>query len=228
MRHLRGRLAAGSLGDLVRAGRWHRRLLASGLLAGSMAFGLQALETPAQPSVRVVTAARDLAAGSRLGPTDLASVRLPPSSVPDGAITSPAVAVARTLVSAARRGEPLTDARLVGAAPTDGADTDARGAGAPVAAPVRIADAEAVALLRPGDVIDVLGAAPSADGGGTPARLLASAVRVLTVPTTADESSLRDLGGDGALIVVTTSSTTATRLAGAAVTDRLSVVLRGQ
>lgn len=211
------------LRDLVRTGQWHRRLLASGLLAGAMAAGLQALEPPRPPSVVVVTTARDIPAGSRLGPADLATTRLTPGTVPDGAVTSRSEALSRTLVAAARRGEPLTDVRLVGAGEL------ASGADAAVTVPVRIADADAVSLLRPGDVIDVLGAAAPVDGSGsTPARLLASAVRVVTVPMRDSTSALGDLGGDGALLLVTTTSTTAARLAGAAVTDRLSVVLRGR
>src|SRR5215218_3257860 len=163
--------------ELLRTGRWHRRLLASGLLAGAMAVGLQALEPPPPPSVRVVAAARDLAAGTRLTAADVTVLRLSPSAVPDGAVSSPTDAVARTLVSTARRGEPITDVRLVGAGHLA---TDVDGA---VTVPVRIADGEAVALLRPGDVVDVLGAAPTSDGSGsTSARLLASTVRVVTVP----------------------------------------------
>jgi hypothetical protein len=60
----------------------------------------------------------------------------------------------------------------------------------------------------------------------TPARLLASAVRVVTVPRAAEAATA--VTGDGALVVLATSATTAARLAGAAVTDRLSVVLRGR
>ena len=48
-----------------------------------------------------------------------------------------------------------------------------------VAAPVRVADAEAVALLAAGDHVDVLAATVD---GGTEARLVAAGVRVLTVP----------------------------------------------
>lgn len=209
--------------ELTHAGRWHRRLLASGLLAGAMAFGLQSLEPPPPPSASVVSAARDVPAGTRLGPGDLTLVRLAPAAVPDGAVTSLGAAISRTVVSAMRRGEPLTDVRLVGAAPSP----DSRQPW--VTAPVRIADAEAVALLRPGDVVDVLGAGPPAQGSGsTSARLLAAAVRVVTVPRTADDQGLGDVGGDGALLLVTTTAATAARLAGAAVTDRLSVVLRGR
>ena len=215
--------AARWLHDLVRAGRWHRRLLASGLAAGATAAALQALEPPAPPSVVVVTAARDVPAGSRLGDADLATVRYLPAAVPDGAVTDRHQALGRTLVSGARRGEPITDVRLAGAVP-DHASPDL------VQVPVRIADPEAVALLRPGDVVDVLGAGQPGTGGGSPApssaRLLASAVRVVTVPRVAASSTT--VTGDGALVLLATSATTSARLAGASVTDRLSVVLRGR
>ena len=213
------------LRELVRAGRWHRRLLASGLAAGATAAALQSLEPPAPPSVVVVTAARDVPSGTRLGAADLAAVSYLPDAVPDGAVTEQRHAVGRTLVSSARRGEPITDVRLAGAGRRSG------DAGDPlVQVPVRIADPEAVALLRPGDVVDALGAGSPEAGGRSPfpstARLLASAVRVVTIPRVA--KSATGLTGDGALVLLATSATTAARLAGAAVTDRLSVVLRGR
>jgi len=211
------------LRELVRAGRWHRRLLASGLAAGATAAALHAVEPPAPPSVAVVTAARDVPSGSRLVAGDLASVRYLPDAVPDGAVTVRQHAVGRTLVSSARRGEPITDVRLAGA----GRGPDP--AAGLVQVPVRIADPDAVALLRPGDLVDVLGAGlPETEGSPFPssARLLASTVRVVTVPRVAGSATA--LRGDGALVLLATSAATASRLAGAAVTDRLSVVLRGR
>jgi hypothetical protein len=75
-------------------------------------------------------------------------------------------------------------------------------------------------LLR-GNVVDVLAAAADGD-----ARLVASAVRVLVVPRAAPDRL--GLGtGDGALLLVLTTSATAERLAAAAVSDRLSIVIRG-
>ncbi len=209
--------------DLVRAGRWHRRLLAAGLLAGAMAMALHSLAPPPPPSVVVVTAARDVPAGSRLTEADLTVARLTPSSVPVGAVEQVGEARGRTVVSAVRRGEPLTDVRLVGAAAVD-----ELGQGM-VATPVRIADGDSVDLLRPGDVVDVLGAAGAVEAGGSlraDARLLASAVRVVTVPRPSGRGFAA--GADGALVLLATTSTTAARLAGAAVTERLTVVLRGQ
>jgi hypothetical protein len=64
------------------------------------------------------------------------------------------------------------------------------------------------------------------DGSPQSARLLASAVRVVTVPRVVESATA--IAGDGALVLLSTSATTASRLAGAAVTDRLSVVLRGR
>lgn len=203
-------------GSLVRAAQWHRRLLAAGLLAGSVALGLQALAPDRSETVTVVAAARDLPAGIRLGAGDLTTVGLEPSVLPAGALRSESAAVGRTLVSGVRRGEPLTDVRLVGPSALD-----LLGPGV-VAAPVRVADAATVRLLRPGDVVDVLAA------GGTeavqPARLVAAAVSVITVPRAARNAF--DAGSGGGLVLLATSASTAARLAGAAVTERLSVVLR--
>jgi hypothetical protein len=111
----------------------------------------------------------------------------------------------------------LTDVRLVGPASLRGLEPGL------VAAPVRIADTEAVALLAAGDHVDVLAATVE---GGAEARLVAAGVRVLSVPRPASTGFGAGIG-DGALLLLATSSPTAARLAAAAVTDRLSVVVRG-
>jgi hypothetical protein len=91
---------------------------------------------------------------------------------------------------------------------------------------VRIADAESAALLRPGDVVDLLAASAAPDAPTGAARLVASGVRVLLAPRPQRPGLAAGLG-NGALLLVATSATTAARLAAAAVTDRLSIVLRG-
>ena len=210
------------LRDLVRAAQWHRRLLAGGLLAGAMAFGLHALAPPPTPTVAVVSATRDLPAGARLGEADVTLARVDPRSVPDGALPRLALALGGTVVSAVRRGEVLTDVRLLGTG-----TLDRLGPGL-VATPVRIADSESVGLLRPGSVVDVLaaGAAEGADGPSAgEARLVAAAVRVLTVPQSREGRFASSLS-EGSLVLLATTSPTAARLAGAAVTERLSVVVR--
>jgi Flp pilus assembly protein CpaB len=208
------------LRELRRAVAWRRRLLSAGLAAGSIAFALQALAPPPPAGTDVVVAARDLAAGAVVSTGDLRVAHRPAGDVPSGALTSTAAATGRPVSSAVRRGEVLTDVRLVGPAALRGL------ADGTVAAPVRVVDAESAALLRPGDVVDLLAASATPDAPTGEARLVASGVRVLLAPRQ-QRSSLTAGLGNGALLLVATSSSTAARLAAAAVTDRLSVVLRG-
>jgi Flp pilus assembly protein CpaB len=207
------------LRELRRAVAWRRRLLAAGLAAGSVAFALQALAPPPPAGTDVVVAARDLAAGSVVSTGDLRVAHRPTGDVPSGALTSTAAATGRPVSSAVRRGEVLTDVRLVGPGTLRGL------ADGTVAAPVRVADAESAALLRPGDVVDLFAASAAPDVPTGEARLVASGVRVLLAPR--QRSSLTAGLGNGALLLVATSSSTAARLAAAAVSDRLSIVLRG-
>jgi len=205
----------------------HRRFAAAFLLAAAVVSGLVAA-APSHPHLAtLVVAAHDLAAGRILGPSDVALAQVPAAARPDGAASDPAALVGRSVASAVRRGEPITDVRLVG----PGLLVGARGV---VAAPVRLADAATAALVRPGDLVDVLAASGSAapDGSGyastgsgpsaPTARLVADAARVLAVPPLSDGQ----LAADGALVVLAVSPTTATVLAGAAASERLSVVIR--
>ncbi|MEN8655797.1 hypothetical protein ABCR94_35795 [Streptomyces sp. 21So2-11] len=91
-----------------------------------------------------------------------------------------------------------------------------------VSAPVRIADAETVRLLRRGDRVDVIAIADSPMGGGdSDARVVARGARVTSVP-----KALVTAGGDsGALVVVSVPRASAAALAGAGTTSRLAVTL---
>ncbi|MGM1059787.1 SAF domain-containing protein [Saccharothrix sp. Mg75] len=130
------------------------------ILAGVLALVAVVLAVlPAGPSVEVVVAARDLPPDVPLTEDDVRVASLPPPLVPSGAVAR-ADAVGRALVSAARSGEPLTDARLASATP--GASSVA----------VRLADAGVAGLLRPGSRVDVVGAE---------ARVLASDASVVAV-----------------------------------------------
>ncbi|MER8045241.1 hypothetical protein [Streptomyces sp. NPDC094032] len=92
-----------------------------------------------------------------------------------------------------------------------------------VSAPVRIADAETVRLLRPGDRVDVI-AAPAMTtlgaGGSGEARVVASGVRVAEVPGPGETRS-----DGGALVVLSVPRPTAAALAGAGMTSQLAVTL---
>lgn len=208
----------------------HRRVVAALAVATAVAAGLQAVAPAGAATVPVLAAARDLGWGDPLRAGDLQQVRLPADAVPDGALEETAVAVGRLLASPVRRGEPITDVRLVGPGLLDGHDAD----GDLLAVPVRVADPGAAALIGAGDTVDVL-AAPAdafaaeaeADSGpvALPADVVAGDVRVLAVPS-------RDAAGavpsaEGALLVVAASSSQAARLARAQATSRLSIAVRG-
>jgi Flp pilus assembly protein CpaB len=201
--------------DLVRAAARRRWLLAGGLAAAAVATGLPVLAPAPAAATGVLSAARDLPAGSSLTATDVTRVDLPTGAVPDGALPPGEAVAGRLLAGAVRRGEPLTDVRLVG----PGLLASLGDGGGPlVAVPVRLADPAAASLLRAGDRVDVLAAATSPDAPPS-AAVVAAAAPVLAVPPVQ-----ADL--EGALVVLATSTATASRLAAAAVSSRLSVVVR--
>ncbi|MDF3302830.1 hypothetical protein [Streptomyces tropicalis] len=146
----------------------------------------------------------------------------------------------RRLVLRRRRalatGLAVTAAALVAAVTWDGHDTSrigqprghpaVRGRTQPhgadamgvVTAPVRIADAATVRLLRPGDRVDVIAAEDPATGAA--AHVVARGARVAAVP-----DPVEDRGGSGALVALSVPRAAAARLAGAAATARLAVTL---
>jgi Flp pilus assembly protein CpaB len=138
-------------------------------------------------------------------------VRYPVDAVPDGALREVTATEGRVLAGALRRGEPVTDARLVAPGILDGYPGT-------VAVPVRLADPAAVMLLRTGDRVDLIAAAP--DGAG--ARIVVADAPVLAVPPVAEH--VEGLMS-GALLVVAVSESSALSLAEASVSAVLSVAL---
>jgi hypothetical protein len=101
--------------------------------------------------------------------------------------------------------------------------TGPAGAGAGhVIAPLRLADPDLAELVHPGGLIDVIAADP--EGGG--ARVIATAVRVLTVPPLPREDDRMRSAENGVLLLVDVDPKTATLLAQAAASSRISIVLR--
>jgi Flp pilus assembly protein CpaB len=187
-----------------------RRPLAAACAVVAALAGVHAARPPAGATVPVTVAARDLASGTVLAPDDLAVRRYPASSAPAGSTTE---AVGRTLAAPVREGEPVTDVRLV--APSLVATYPGR-----VALPVRIADADAVALVRAGDRIGLVAADPRR---GT-ASYVAIDVPVLSLPAPAGDDS-GAAGLSGRLVVVAALPEDVDRIAGAAATELLSVVI---
>jgi Flp pilus assembly protein CpaB len=194
--------------DLSRAVRRHRGLLAGGLVAAAVAVALPTLAPTPPATVQVLAAAHDLGPGVRLTGSDVILLSVPRSLAPQGVLTSAGQVVGQAVAGRVRRGEPLTDVRLLGA----GLVSDA----GMVAAPVRLADPATTALLHAGDRVDVLATPAEADAAAV-ARTIAADLRVLAVPA-ADDT-------DGALVVLAATPEVASRLAGAAVRSRLSVTV---
>ncbi|WP_144070103.1 SAF domain-containing protein [Nonomuraea indica] len=186
------RLGGRRLGD-----RRHRRTIAAVLAGAGVLLGYSALR-PTQ-GAPVLVAARDLSPGV-LRPADLVAVPL--DHPPDGAIRSGAVG--RVLAGPMRRGEPLTDARLL---------HTLRLPPGTVATPVRIADADAVRLISPGSTIGVLAA-----WEGQAAQLVADDVTVVTIPPADDDK--------GALIVLATTPAQAGTLTAAQAGGHLSITIK--
>ncbi|MBD8870698.1 SAF domain-containing protein [Nocardioides donggukensis] len=186
-----------------------RRLLAALCLAGAVLTGLRTVAPAPPETVRVLTAARDLPAGTVLAPEHLAESGFAEGTAPEGG-TSRAEAVGRTLAAPLRRGEPLTDVRLVGPGLLEGYP-------GLVAAPVPVPDGAAVSLLRVGDRVDLLAADPR--GGET--LTLAAAAPVVALPPPVE--SLGAAGGRLAVLAVPRG--TAAEIAAAAVQRYLSVTI---
>lgn len=186
------------------APRHLRRVLAALLIVTGGALAV--LPARAVGGVTVAVTADDLPVGGVLDAGRIRGERV--DVAPDGAV-SVAEASGRVLAGPVRRGEILTDARLVAV------DGPAPGPGR-VAVPVRLDDAGVVELLRPGLHVAVLavrddpvtaGAAggepdPStSDGDGGRVTVLAADAVVLSVPVRRESAGVRPAAGSGTVLL---------------------------
>lgn len=199
----------------LRRGVLARRRMLAAMCAGLAVLAVgRTVHAPGPTTQPVVVAAVDLAGGSALSAQDMRVVELAASEAPDGSVTTPAEVVGRTLAAPVRAGEPLTDVRTLG----PGLVEHYPGT---VAIPVRVADAGAVGLLRVGDDVEVLAADPA---GGDSAETLGRAP-VVAIPRQAAGALTAEPGAGGALVVLAVPPSVANRIAQAAVTRVLSVIL---
>ncbi|AYE97547.1 flagellar biosynthesis protein FlgA [Mycobacterium paragordonae] len=139
---------------------WTRTVLARRVAAGGLVVlaGIAALRSnPQGDRVDVVVAARDLGSGTALTESDVRVEKRLATTVPDGSLTDPGRLPGATLASPTRRGEVLTDVRLLGSRLAE----STAGPGARIV-PLHLADGALIDLVRVGDVVDVL-AAPTGD-----------------------------------------------------------------
>ncbi len=140
---------------------WSRTVAARRVAAGALVVlaAVAALRSdPQGDRAEIVVAARDLAPGIELNAADLRLENLAAATVPDGSQSDLDALVGSTLAGPARRGEVLTDVRLLGPRLAESAaGPDAR------IVPLHLADTALLDLIRPGDVVDVLAAATTDD-----------------------------------------------------------------
>jgi Flp pilus assembly protein CpaB len=187
--------------------RRRRRLIAAALTAVAALSALRVLAPPPADTVEVLVAARDLPSGSRLAEADLVVRDWPADLAPARAAAAPA---GRVLAAPITSGEVVTDVRLVGPGLAHAQPGE-------TIVPVRLPDAGMAALLRSGDVVDLL----ATDPGTGESSLVARDVTVLATLTGRPEGPAG--GSDGALVVVGASATEATEIAGASLTQYLTV-----
>jgi hypothetical protein len=133
-----------------------RRVAAGGLV---VLAGIATLRSnPAGDYAQVVVAEHDLRPGAALTPADVRLEKRLTATVPDGARADLGAVVGSTLAGPTRRGEVLTDVRLLGSRLAE----STAGPGARIV-PLHLADAALIDLVRVGDVVDVL-AAPATSG----------------------------------------------------------------
>ena len=166
---------------------WTHTVLARRVAAGGLVVlaGVATLRSnPDGDSAEVVVAARDLRPGTALTPDDVRLEKRLTTTVPDGSQADLGAVVGSTLASATRRGEVLTDVRLLGSRLAE----STAGPGARIV-PLHLADGALIDLVRVGDVVDVLAApaneSPGASQATTPpvSRVVATDAVVVGVST---------------------------------------------
>jgi len=156
-----------------------RRVAAAGLV---VLAGVAALRPdPAGEYADVVVAEHDLRPGAALSPGDVKLEKRLTATIPDGSKADVGAVVGATLAGPARRGEVLTDVRLLGGRLAEAAIASKAGPGARIV-PLHLADGALVDLVRVGDVVDVLAApanGPQETTQATPKVVATDAVVVL-------------------------------------------------
>lgn len=193
---------------------WARTVRARRVTAGALVVlaGVAAIRSnPQGELVDVVVASRDITPGAALTIDDVSFESRSAQTVPAGAATDMATVLHTTLAGPARRGEILTDVRLLGSRLTEAAaGPDARIVG------VHPADAALTDLVRTGDVVDVVTADDAAEPPGAP-RVLATGGIVVLVSDKQNH--------DDRVVLVALPATAAVAVAGATLAQAVTLTL---
>ncbi len=195
---------------------WSRTLAARRIAAGALVILAAVIAVRSNPQgdrTEVVVATRDLASGVELTSDDVRIETRTATTVPVGSQSKTDAVVGATLAGPARRGEILTDVRVLGPRLAESvAGPDAR------IVPLPLADGALLDLVRPGDVVDVLAAAPEADADTRP-RLLATDAVVILV----SEKQKGAGNGSDRVVLVALPAHAANEVAGAALVQTVTL-----
>jgi pilus assembly protein CpaB len=175
--------------------------------------GISAAAPEGPAMITVVKAKSQLPGGAVISASDLTLDRVVVSDVPEGVVTNPNDLVGKRLAA------PVAENQMMTPLTTTAAQTSVPPGH--VIAPLRLADPALTALLRPGDVVDVVAADPQAEQAAT---VIATNARVVTVPDVPDDRA--GPGSDGGLVLIDVDSRTAALVAQAAASATLSVLWR--
>jgi Flp pilus assembly protein CpaB len=197
---------------------WSRTVLARRIAAAGLVVlaGVAALRPdPAGDRAQVVVAARDLSPGSALTADDLRLEKRLVPTIPDGSQADIGAVVGSTLAGPARRGEVLTDVRLLSRRLAESAaGPDAR------IVPLHPADSALADLVRPGDVVDVV-AASETTAQSNPKGSSVIATDAIVVLVSAKQKAAT---GDR-VVLVALPAASANAVAGAALTQSVTLTL---
>jgi len=170
----------------------------------------------------VVVAAHDLSPGSALTAEDVRLEKHLTATVPDGSQTEVGAVVGSTLAGPARRGEVLTDVRLLGSRLAEAAIGSKAGPGARIV-PLHLADSALIDLVRVGDVVDVLAAPTGNSPETTPAASRVVATDAVVVLVSARQKS-QAADGDR-VVLVALPARMANTVAGSALGQAVTLTL---
>lgn len=197
---------------------WTRTVLARRIAAGGLVVlaGVAAFRSdPDGDRAEVVVAVRDLRPGAELTVEDVRLEKRLAAMIPDGSQADLEAVVGATLAGPARRGEVLTDVRVLSSRLAEStAGPQAR------MVPLHPADSALIDLVRPGDVVDIV-AAPSdsvTDPHSKP-RLVASDAIVVLV------SAKQKAPSDDRVVLVALPAGAANAVAGAALVQSVTLTL---
>jgi len=195
---------------------WMRTLPARRIAAGALVVlaGIAALRArPEGDRTEIVVAAHDLRPGIELTADDVRLEERLRATAPDGSQSDLGAVLGSTLAGPTRRGEVLTDVRLLGSWLAEStAGPEAR------IVPLHLADSALLDFVRPGDVVDILAAATDAQADP---HLVATDAVVVLVSAKQEGPAI----GDDRVVLVALPARAANSVAGAALVQSVTLTL---